>query len=177
VITGAQASGKTTFFDRLKKDPAFSGYLFFDELARQLLHENPAYRLAKSEFHQEIYRRQVAREKAARGKPFISDRGTVDAFAFHPEAAAQVGTTIKKEYARYTGVIQLGTAAALGSDYYHQDDIRCESADEAMAIERAITRVWRGHPGYHMIPAQPDVEAKYNEFMEAISAISTARKQ
>ena len=165
VITGAPASGKTTFFERLKKQPAFAGYLFFEEIARQLLREDPTYRQRHQEFHQEIYRRQAAREKAAGDRPFVSDRGTADAFAFHPEAATQVGTTIEKEYARYTAVIQLGTAAALGPQHYSRDDVRRESAEEAMAIERAIASVWHKHYGYHLIPAQPDFEAKYRDFL------------
>ena len=63
VITGAPASGKTLFFERLKNNLMFSEFVFFEELARQLLLENNDYRNNWDLFHIEIYKRQVAREK------------------------------------------------------------------------------------------------------------------
>ena len=165
VLTGAPASGKTVFFERLKKHPDFTGFLFFEELARQLLEEYPAYRHNRNDFHREIYRRQIERETKAGNKPFITDRGTADAFAFHPETAEMVGTTIPKEYKRYTAVIQLGSAASLGEQWYQKDHIRMESIDEALAIEKAIAGVWREHPGYHFIDSERDFEKKYEKFL------------
>ncbi len=164
VITGAPASGKTVFFERLRHVKEFSGYVFFDELARRLLEETPSYRGRWAEFHREIYRRQTEREQAIAGRPFVTDRGTVDAFAFHPETVADVGTTLEAEYARYTGVIQLGSSAGLGEAYYPTDEIRRETIDEAMAIEAAISRVWSPHPAYRFVPAEPSLEEKYRRF-------------
>lgn len=164
VITGAPASGKTLFFERLKNVPEFHGFVFFEELARQLLMETPSYRSRRAEFHREIYRRQTAREATAAGRPFVSDRGTIDAFAFHPETIRDVGTTLEAEYGRYTGVIQLGSAALLGRDYYPTDEVRQESIDEALAIEAAIRRVWEPHPGYRFVAAVVSLEEKYRAF-------------
>ncbi|MEW5994633.1 MAG: ATP-binding protein [Candidatus Zixiibacteriota bacterium] len=161
VITGAPASGKTEIFGRLKGHPALAGFVFLDELARRLLAENPHYRRDWAGFHREIYCRQVEREKAAGGRSFVTDRGTVDAFAFHPETIQEVGTTLEAEYARYTLVIHLGSAAALGHEYYCRDTIRHESAQEALRIEDALREVWQAHPGYHFIRADEDFEKKY----------------
>ena len=164
VITGAPASGKTEALRRLKLDPRLEGYTFFEELARQILLENPSIRHNKSEFHKQIYLRQVAREDALGDQPFITDRGTVDAFAFHPESLIEVGTTLEKEYSRYTAVIHLQSTANLGEAYYRTDDVRDESIPEALAIERAIAGAWQDHPGYHIIPAYKELEQKYKEF-------------
>lgn len=161
VLTGAPGSGKTECWTRLAGDPRFSGYLFFEELARKLLRENEAYRTDKTAFHLAIYRLQTQREDAAAGKSFVTDRGTVDAFAFHPETAALVHTTVEREYARYDRVVQLGSAAGLGADYYRTDSERLESIDEALQIERAIRAIWQAHPGYHFIGASADYEQKY----------------
>jgi predicted ATPase len=158
VITGAPASGKTEFMERLKADSRFANFVFLEELARHLLEE-------------EIYRRQVARENALEGKAFITDRGTADAFAFHPETAHDCSTTIENEYRRYDAVILLGSSAALGEEHYRKDDIRTESAKEVLAVEKATINVWRNHPGFHLIKAQPDSEQKYQIFLETLLAV------
>jgi predicted ATPase len=160
VLTGAPASGKTIVFEKLKNDPDLVDFVFLEELARKLLIENPSYRQNWPAFHLEIYRRQVAQEQIAGNRPFITDRGTVDAFAFHPETVHDVHTTLKQEFARYTAVLHLGTAAALGEEYYVRDDIRNESISDALAIEKAIEHVWKEHHGYHFLAADPDFNLK-----------------
>jgi len=164
VITGAPASGKTVFWERLKNVPEFSGFVFFEELARRLLIETPSYRSRWAEFHREIYRRQVAREDAVIGRSFVTDRGTVDAFAFHPETVRDVSTTLETEYQRYTAVIQLGSSAALGREYYPIDEVRNETIEQALAIEAAIRRVWEPHPAYRYVSAESAFEEKYRRF-------------
>lgn len=171
VITGAPASGKTEFVERLKTAPNFAGFIFFEELARQLLTNSPHYRHDPTSFHLEIYRRQIARETAAVGKSFISDRGTLDAFAFHPETMNNVGTSFVQEFARYDVVMHLGSAASLGDKYYVYDDIRRESITDALAIEEAIRRVWNGHSGYHFVSAHEDYEHKYSQFVRILPAL------
>jgi hypothetical protein len=79
-----------------------------------------------------------------------------------------VGTTLKREYGRYTQVIQLGSAAILGKPYYHCDEVRNESITEALEIEAAIRRVWSAHPGYVFVAAQPDLDGKYSHFRQLI---------
>ncbi len=164
VVTGAPGSAKTEFMERLKREIPMSGFLFFEELARIILSENPDIRRNKAALHREIYTRQVAREVAAGKGSFVTDRGTVDAFAFHPESMHEVGTTLEKEHRRYTLVIQLGSAASLGEAYYTRDDVRNESIPEALEIEAAIRRVWGNHPNYAFVSAQPDLGAKYAQF-------------
>jgi len=164
VITGAPASGKTVFFERLRHVPKLKRFVFFDELARRLLTEDPTYRGRWGAFHREILRRQTGREDALGGAPFVTDRGTVDAFAFHPETAADVGTTVEAEFRRYHAVIQLGSSAALGNDYYPTDAVRTESTGEALDIEAAIRRIWEPHPRYFYLEACPSLEVKYTKF-------------
>jgi predicted ATPase len=168
VVTGAPGSGKTEFMERLKGESPLSGFFFFEELARVILSENPGIRANKAALHREIYTQQVARETAAGDKSFVTDRGTVDAFAFHPESMDEVGTTLQCEYRRYTRVIQLGSAAILGEPYYRRDEVRNESVTEALEIEAAIRRVWGDHPNYVFVAAQPDLDGKYSQFRQLI---------
>ncbi|MDZ4722592.1 MAG: AAA family ATPase [candidate division Zixibacteria bacterium] len=187
VITGAPGSGKTEFIERLKLLPEFEDVVFFDELARRLLIKKPEYRANLKEFHKRIYAEQVRREDAVSGRPFISDRGTIDAFAFHPETLAFVGTTLQREYRRYTGVIHLGSAASLGERYYIKDAVRLESISDALEIEQAIRSAWQGnnsggnatggHPRYQFVGAKLDFEEKYKEFMETLATFDTSQRR
>ncbi len=164
-ITGAPASGKNTCFEGLKVLPGFTDFIFFDEVARNLLQENPNYRNNWSAFHREIYRRQVQQESRAIGLSFVTDRGTVDAFAFHPETAADVGTTIEAEYRRYSAVIHLGSSASLGEKYYARDTERTELLADVLAIENATADVWQDHPGYYFLPAEINFDLKLKRFL------------
>ncbi|PWB70383.1 hypothetical protein C3F09_09115 [candidate division GN15 bacterium] len=174
VITGAPGSGKTAFIDRLKDEAALGDFLFFDELARRLLTQRPELRHRWAEFHREIYQSQVGREEQAAGRPFISDRGTVDAFAFHPETLAAVGTTLEREYARYSAVIHLGTTARLGEGFYATDDIRRESPQDALAIEQALRRAWGSHPRYRFVDACESWEHKFAAGRAALTEVMGA---
>ena len=69
-------------------------------------------------------------------------------------------------------MIHLGTAATLGEAYYVTDEIRNESIEEALAIDRAIRRVWENHPGYQLLPAQRDYELKYIGFLAAVEPLA-----
>jgi len=168
VVTGAPGSGKTEFVERLKSESFLREFVFFEELARAILSETPSLRHDKTAMHREIYRRQIEREATAGKKSFITDRGTADAFAFHPETMGQIGTSLEREYRRYTAVIQLGSAAALGDASYSQDDIRRETPSEALQIEAAIRQVWDAHPNYTFIPACQELEDKYGRFKQVI---------
>ena len=168
VITGAPGSGKTEFIQRLKSEKALAGFIFFEEVARAILSTSPHLRNDWAGLHREIYRRHIEREEAAGEKPFVTDRGTVDAFAFHPETMVDVDTSLEREYRRYTAVIQLGSAATLGEPYYRQDEIRRETPTEALEIERAIRSVWGRHPGYSFVAAVIDLNEKYRLFRRRI---------
>jgi len=165
VITGAPASGKTIFIERLKKDIRFSDFIFFNELARKLLIEDPSYRSDWDRFHRDIYNKQIERENKHINRSFISDRGTVDAFAFHPETMFGVGTDFETEYNRYTAVMHLESSAILGLEYYETDEIRNETIEDALEIESMIRKVWSNHPNYIFISAHQSIEYKYDNFL------------
>ncbi len=173
VITGAPASGKTVLFERLRADAAWSGFLFFEELARAILVEKPEYRKDRGAFHREIYRRQAIQEEEADDSPFVTDRGTVDAYAFHPETLQQVGTTLEREYRRYTTVVQLGSSASLGERYYVTDEVRNESREDALTIEKALSSAWSGHPGYYFVEADVDFERKQELFLKIVMPLAS----
>ncbi len=171
VITGAPASGKTLFFERVKTNLFFSDFIFFDELARQLLEETPSYRSNWNQFHIDIYNQQVTRENNIVAKSFITDRGTVDTFAFHPDTAVQVNSSIENEYKRYSAVILLESSANLGDKFYKTDKIRNESIAEAKEIEHKLKTAWSSHPHFYFIKAHHSIEKKFIEFKESLMSI------
>lgn len=172
VITGAPASGKSECFELLRADARFRDLSFFPEIARLLLIDNPALRSDRGRFHREIYRRQLLQEDALdAGASFVTDRGTLDAWAFHPELLTELGTTRQREYGRYSHVILLESSATLGEEHYRIDDVRNESREDVLTIEAATRRIWREHPGYHEIAARRDVAAKYAEFVDLVERL------
>ncbi len=172
VITGAPASGKTIFFERIKNDRSFGDFVFFDELARQLLIEDSSYRTNWDKFHIDIYNRQIEREEKNSSSSFITDRGTVDTFAFHPQTAQHVSSTIENEYGRYTAVLLLESSANLGEKYYKTDKIRQESLEEAIQIENNLQQAWSKHPNYYCIKAYDSIEKKFSEFKDILTSIT-----
>ncbi len=173
VITGGPASGKTDFFDRLRHDPRFDRFAFFDEVARKLLSDDPSLRSDRSRFHRLIYAAQTEQEAAlSKDRPLITDRGSLDAYAFHPELLVELGTSRDAEYARYSHVIYLQTAAALGADYYRQDQVRTEPLDDVLTIDGATRRVWQDHPGFRAVAAMPDFEEKFSRFTDVMLEIT-----
>ncbi len=171
VITGAPASAKTEFIERLKAMPEFGKFRFFEELARKLLAENSSGRNNPEEFHRRIYEAQTKRESELGERPFITDRGTLDAFAFHPESINLIGTTFEREYRRYSAVMHLGTAATLGEKFYARDDIRTDSIEEALKIEKALGKIWSGHDSYNYIAAEIEIEQKFSKFMALLRGL------
>ncbi len=171
VITGAPASAKTEFIERLKTMPEFSKFTFFEELARKLLGENSSGRDNPEVFHRRIYNIQTRRESELGERPFITDRGTLDAFAFHPESINLIGTTFEREYRRYSAVMHLGTAAALGEKFYCQDDIRTDSIEEALKIDKALSEIWSGHDTYNYVAAEIKIERKFSQFIALLRGL------
>ena len=175
VLTGAPASGKSTGLKKLGANPALKDFVFLEELARQLLSARPDFRNNWAEFHREIYTRQLAREDELIGRSFITDRGTADAFAFHPETMKEYRTTLESEYNRYTAVIQLGSTAGLGIDYFRQDEIRNETIDEVRTMETATSRVWCGHRNYHFVPAKEDFVHKLRCAVDTVLSLINSK--
>ncbi len=171
VITGAPASAKTEFIEWLKVMPEFSKFTFFEELARKLLGENSSGRDNPEVFHRRIYNIQTRRESELGERPFITDRGTLDAFAFHPESINLIGTTFEREYRRYSAVMHLGTAATLGEKFYSQDDIRTDSIEEALKIDKALSEIWSGHDTYNYVAAEIEIERKFSQFIALLRGL------
>ncbi len=168
VLTGAPGSGKTIILNKLKQEKAFSDFLFFDEMARLLLEKNPRFRENWHDFHIQIFKELCKREIEAENRSFFTDRGTLDAAAFHFEIINTLKTTLTDEYRRYTHIVHLESTANLGEKYYKTDRIRIESIAKALEIEVNLKNIWGDHPGYMFIKAEKDFENKYKNLFNLI---------
>ncbi len=89
----------------------------------------------------------------------LCDRGTLDGLAYWPRSAAPFWEDLaidrKAEHARYAAVIHLQTP---GTDqgYNHDNPLRIESAESALAIDARIQEAWAGHPNRVVIPSTDD---------------------
>ncbi len=123
--------------------------------------------------HQVAQEDQYARDHA--GKVLLLDRGTIDGAAYWPDGAEaywlDLGTTHEQELSRYTTVLWLETAAALGIyDGEASNEVRFEDAAGAVASGRTLLRLWTGHPNLHHVGAFVSVDDKIAAVIETLAA-------
>ena len=68
-------------------------------------------------------------------------------------------------------MIHLGTAATLGEKFYAQDDIRTDSIEEALKIDKALSEIWSGHGSYNYVAAEIEIEQKFREFITLLRGL------
>lgn len=100
----------------------------------------------------------------------LCDRGIADGAAYWPEGPlafyASIGIPAVQVFARYSTVIHLRTPS-LELGYNNSNPMRTESADEAIALDRRIERVWQGHPNRLVVPATET----FTEKLEHVTAL------
>jgi predicted ATPase len=106
--------------------------------------------------------------------PLLLDRGTIDGAAYWPDGHEHfwpaMNTTHERELARYDEVIFLETAAALGVyDGAVSNDVRFESAAEAVESGKLLMRLWDAHPRVRHVGAFQDLEHKIRAVAELLA--------
>jgi predicted ATPase len=176
-LTGGPGAGKTAVLEVVQRHfcehvivlPEAASILFRGGFPR---HESPAGRHAAQ---RAIYRTQVELERLAceesRAAIVLCDRGTIDSEAYWDGAPgsfwAEVGSTRAAELARYAAVIHLRTPSADGG-YDHENPLRIETAEQALAIDRRIFEVWAAHPARTVIASEASFIDKLRAAIEAI---------
>jgi predicted ATPase len=163
VVTGGPGGGKTTAADLFRREigdrvvvvPEAATLLFSGGFPRPEGEE-----LAGRSAQQAIYhvQRNLEEIQAARypDRLLLCDRGTVDGAAYWPDGAdeffAGVGSTLRRELARYDAVLFFETAAKGGRGFESENRFRTESQDEAVAIDNRLRALWQAHPRFVLIP-------------------------
>jgi len=155
VLTGGPGAGKTAVLEVLRRElgpqvrvlPEAASILFGGGFPRG---EAPSARRAaqRAIYHVQDALEQMAVEEAS-PRLVLCDRGVVDGAAYWPDGSddfwRDLGTTQAAAFARYSLVIHLQTPD-LAHGYNHQNPLRTESDDEALAIDGRILAAWQGHP-------------------------------
>ena len=173
VLTGAPGSGKSTIARELDRrhpgrfivvpEAATQYYTALGRRWNQLDIEQ------QREAQRGIYRLQIAQEERLAAlhpdRVMLLDRGTIDGSAYWPDGPAaywtDLGTTEDAEFARYSQVIVLETAAVIGVyDGHASNDVRFEGAAEAIENARKLAALWAGHANVTLVRAEPELERK-----------------
>jgi len=102
---------------------------------------------------------------------YLCDRGTLDNIAYWPESAAEsflksVGSTMKKEIARYDMVIHLRPPKK--SDVYKLSGTRIEDHKGALELDKRTEEAWSAHPRRFVISDEPDFLIKVEKALKII---------
>ncbi len=162
VLTGGPGAGKTAVLELVRQNfckhvrvlPEAASILFSGGFPRRS--ERDAQRAGQ----RAIFRVQRELEVVGDlGGPAIvlCDRGTPDGIAYWPGEEADlwrdVGSTRSAELSRYDAVIHLRTPR-LG--YNHQNPVRIETVEEAVAVDERILAIWKDHPRRYVIASEED---------------------
>lgn len=190
-ITGAPQSGKSQLAQRAKDDLleryGIKSYLV-SEVASDLIAGGFDPKRKKEQFQTMLYNIQKEKEDcfagtAADDSIIIMDRGLLDGKCYMDEDGFERilqshGDTTQTVLNRYDAVIQLGTICV--SDGVHVENEsnpnRVETSDsEVLELEDKLIAVYMHHPHYTFIPAEDDIEVKYDKLLSAI--IKTLREK
>jgi predicted ATPase len=162
VLTGGPGGGKTTAADLLRRElgervvvvPEAATILFGGGFPRY--EEEDARRAAQSAIYH--VQRNVENVQSARypDRVLLCDRGTVDGGAYWPGGSdgyfRSMGTSLHLELQRYDAVVFFETAAVAGISIEGGNAVRCESLDQAAALDQRLRELWSQHPRFALVP-------------------------
>lgn len=192
VLTGGPCAGKTTAFARIETELTNLGYKVFvmPETFTEMygggikLFEYPTV-----DFQDMLFRLQIAKERiydeaaekcAEENVIILYDRGLVDALAYtKPDDAAEIlarnKVTINTLMNMYDAVIHMVTAADGAKEAYLANQAnnvaRYEDVAGAISADRALQKVWTGHPHLRVVDNSTDFAGKITRVMTEIFAV------
>lgn len=105
----------------------------------------------------------------------LCDRGIIDGAVYWPSSPEDffkhLGTTLKKELARYDAVIFFETAAGGGISIEGGNPTRIESLEQALALDATLKTLWSQHPNFVFIPHEKSFIKKVNKGLEELAKI------
>jgi predicted ATPase len=162
VLTGGPGGGKTTAADLLRRElgerivivPESATILFAGGFPRSSNWE--ANRAAQSAIFHVQRNLEDVQSALYPERVLLCDRGTVDGAAYWSDGQSSffhsLGTTLDAELSRYDAVVFFETAAVAGMSIEGGNPVRCESAAQAVELDRKLRELWAHHPRFTLIP-------------------------
>jgi len=188
VLTGGPGSGKTVISKRIARDQP-DRFILVPEAATQVYDalQTRWDRLdleGRRVVQRKIYQLQIDQEdRTARANPgmvLLLDRGTIDGAAYWPEGPEDywrdVGSSLESELKRYTAVIWMESAAALGHQFYDGDSsnaCRFEDASSAVESGKLLLKLWGGHANLKHVGAFAEIDEKVAAVREALGTFGS----
>ena len=118
-------------------------------------------------------RRSLARICGNEKAVILLDRGPMDALAYMPsksflEFVRRSGFSIYDARDSFGGVAHLVTAADGVEEFYEQNEVRIETAEEARVLDKETQWAWAGAPHLWIIDNSTGFDGKMNRLFEAI---------
>lgn len=169
VITGGPCAGKTDLWRFL--GAAFPAAIPVPEAATQLILAGKSEEtLGLESFQRAVFQRQWALEEEAlgRGLFLLCDRGLLDGLAYLPDLFFFLKVSREEVMNRYAMVLQLEVIRdprAYGV-YCKNNPARREEHARALALERAVGRIYERHPAYVFLAGS--LKAKRQEGLRVV---------
>lgn len=186
VVTGGPCGGKTSLIPALEEKLKSNGWhlLVVPETATEIVGSGISRELLSPiEFQNLIVSKQIAKERfymdaathlSCDNILILCDRGILDGAAFlsQSEFSKVMDTnnlTRLDIFSRYDAVVHLTTAAKGAREYYNfENQARIETAEESIAVDDSLLKVWSGHPTLIVIKNYPCFSDKINETIDQI---------
>lgn len=184
-LTGGPGGGKTTAADLFRRELGPSVVVVPEAATLLFAGGFPRYtsETARRAAQTAIFHVQKGLEDAQAGayphRILLCDRGTIDGAAYWPggpeDFFAAHHTTLAQQLARYDAVLFFETAAAGGNAIEGGNRWRIEDAAAAVALDRALRRLYEGHPRFVAVPNAPSFLSKVTTGVQALMQITGAR--
>jgi predicted ATPase len=182
-LTGGPGGGKTTAADLFRREigdrvvivPETATILFQGGFPRS--RDPIPLRIAQTTIYEVQHRLEDVQAAIYPDRVLLCDRGTIDGAAYWPGDPAEyfkaVGTTLKRELARYDVVLFFESAAVGGGSIEGGNPVRDESAEQAILLDRKLRDLWSHHPHFIFVPHNPSFFKKISFGLAALEVIFT----
>ena len=189
VLTGGPCAGKTTALKFLRENLIKNGYgaVVVPETSTELFSNgiSPSKMNSLLDFHQtqldvQLTKEYLFEQACEKFKNFdnivlICDRGVLDAKVYIGDEGfanlLQLNNLTEQDIInRYDAVFKLVTAANGAEDYYTLENnaVRKESAEEAIALDELVSKVWSVHPHFETFDNSTNFEQKMNRLLNSV---------
>ncbi len=192
VSTGGPCAGKTTAFARIEPELTALGFKVFigTEIFTLLYNSGVKLReypnvdfqdmLFRTQLNMENILNEAAEQCEEENVVIIYDRGLLDGLAYStPDEVEEIlrrnNLSINALMSRYDAVIHLITAADGAENAYianmKSNKARYENVEEAITADRALQRVWTGHPHLRIVDNSTDFSTKITRYIAEVCAV------